>query len=138
MGRASELDDWLDKLPPLSPEEAAIEPRPGLRLAPNTVRHALDSQSRLAQVIAEVSGEATSKVVALRDTDGAVAGVAIPAEQYLELVTSYIRDRNLSQVTLDNRAVPSDATLAELGVEQVDPNATWLYLGGQQGHGGNA
>lgn len=131
MGKASELDDWLDSHP-LAPEEieARDGPRPKLRLAPDVLAETLDSSTSVKGVLDRVAGEGVCKIAALHDAESGATAVAVPLEQYLELVTSHIRDRSLSEVTLDNRALPSDTTLAVLGVEQVDPQATWLHMGG--------
>ncbi len=131
MGKASELDDWLERQGPLTPEETdERDPRPRLRLGHKVLSTALGPDQHMQHVLDRVSGTASDEsVVGLCDDQSNVRAVAVPVEQYLELVTSYIRDRNLSELTLDNRSVPSDATLAELGVEQVDPHATWLNLG---------
>jgi hypothetical protein len=127
MGKASELDDWLERNP-LTPEETEMRdgPRPKLRLGPNVLAQALDPSAKVKDVLVRVS-EAASKVTVLHDAQSGATAFAIPEEQYLELITSYIRDRDLSEVKSDGRIAPSDETLSELGVEEINPRDTWIH-----------
>jgi hypothetical protein len=86
---------------------------------------ALGPNAKVSEVVSRLAAATEGEVAALRDSESVVV-VAVPAEQYLELVTAYIRDRHLSEVNLDGRIAPSDATLSRLGVEQVDPRDTWV------------
>lgn len=130
MSKGSELDDWLERNPLTPDEEERLDPRPELRLAPDILAQALGPNASTKDALERVAGEGDSKVAVLRDAGSGMTAVAVPLERYLELVTSYIKDRNLSEVTVDNRALPSAEILTALGVEQVDPQATWLYMGG--------
>jgi hypothetical protein len=130
MGEASEFDDWLERHP-LTPEETAQRdgPRPELRLRPEALSQALGPDAQVKNVLDRQVAETSEKRTAvLHDSKTGTTSIAVPLEQYLELVTSYIRDRDLAQLTLDNRAIPPDEALSELWVEQVDPQATWLHL----------
>lgn len=134
MGKARELDNWLDSRPPLSSEETERrEPRPKLRLRPEVLAQALGPAAEVKGVLDRQAGETGEKRTALHDAESGATAVAVPLEQYLELVTSYIRDRHLAQVNHDHRVIPPDTTFSELGVEQVDPQATWLHLGDRTG-----
>lgn len=130
MGKASELDDFLGRQPPLTPEEVEARdgPRPKLRLGPDLISRSLGPDVRASNALDQIASGA--KTTALRDPETDTTAVVVPAEQYLELVTSYIRDRDLSEVKLDGQVAPSETTLLDLGVEQVNPRETWLRVEG--------
>jgi|HubBroStandDraft_6_1064221.scaffolds.fasta_scaffold89496_2 hypothetical protein len=126
MGKASKL---LQELMATESPEEAHGPRPKLRLRPELADQALGPAAHVEDILDRLSGEGTSKEVVLHDASTGTSVVAIPVEEYLELVTSYIRDMNLSNLATDGQIRPSDAALAELGVEQEDPQATWQHVG---------
>jgi hypothetical protein len=130
MGRASELDEWLEKHP-LTSEEVEMRdgPRPPLRLGADILRESLGPETPAKDVLERLSSTVVGNVAVMRDASGTTA-VAVPVDRYLELVSSYIRDRQLSEVNLDGRIAPSDGTLGELGVEQVNPRDTWIHVDG--------
>jgi hypothetical protein len=132
MGKASELDDFLDRQPPLTPEEieARDGPRPKLRLGSHLLNRSLGPDAKTGDVLDRLTSE--TKVTSLHDSETGATGVVVPAEQYLELVTSYIRDRGLAEVKLDGQVAPTDTTLLDLGVEQVNPRDTWLRIEGYE------
>jgi hypothetical protein len=129
MGEASKLDDYLDDLAsqPLPPEVERLDPRPKLRIAHDALARALGPNATVHNVLEQVSNGNGATV--LHDATSDATAVVVPADEYLELVTSQIKDRGLAHVTSDGRALPSDATLNGFGVEQVDPAATWLHIG---------
>jgi hypothetical protein len=129
MGRATDLDNFLSKLPPAEDGEGLDGPRPELRLGAEALKQALGPDAPIRDVLDRQAAETGEKRTVLRDPKTGITSVAVPLEQYLELVTSHIRDRNIAQLTLDNRVIPSDDVLSEFGVEQVDPQATWLHMG---------
>jgi len=98
-------------------------------LRPELLASGLGADASVREVLARQSSGAGEDITVLRDAAGATA-VTIPVEQYLELVTSYIKDNELSEVNLDGRVGPSDAVLSGLGVEQVNPRDTWLRIEG--------
>lgn len=131
MGKATDLDDWFERHPLTSEEMERREgPRPKLRLAPDVLAQAIDSSTQVKDALDRAVTQAAINVTALHDAESGVTAIAVPAERYLELVTSFIRDRNLSEVNLDGRIAPSDATLSELGVEQINPRDTWISVDG--------
>jgi len=132
MGKASELDDYLETHP-LTPDEKARykRPRPQLRLRSEVVEQALDPDAPVKTALGHVATQQGAEVVALHDAESGSTAVIVPVAQYLELVSSYIRDRELAEIDLNGRAVPSDATFSALGVEQVDPQESWLRIGGR-------
>jgi hypothetical protein len=67
--------------------------------------------------------------MALHDPDIGITAVVVPAEQYLELVTSYVRDRGHWEMQLDGRAASPEGMLSAFGVEQVNPQESWLRIG---------
>jgi len=125
MGKASEMDS---KIPPLTPEEAERHygPRPELRLADAALRESIDANASVRAALEQAAGSATAGPVVIRDSETQQTAVVISAEQYLDLVTSSIRDRQQYEATHDAGVRPSAETLARLGIEQVDPHATWL------------
>lgn len=131
MGKASELDDWLDRQPPLTPEERVRYegPRPQLRLRSEVVQRALGPDAPVKAALGPVAAH-DAEAVALHDPDSGVTAVVVPAEQYLELVISYIRDHGHWEMQLDGRAAPPEGTLSAFGVEQANPQESWLRIGG--------
>ncbi len=129
MGKASELDDFLDKQPPLTPEEA-YGPRPELRLRPELLAKALGPSTGVRRALHELNKENADGEIVLHDKESGATAVAVPVELYLYLVSSHIRAMNLSEVSPEDGQIrPSDATLSVLGVEQVDPRAVWVHTG---------
>ena len=126
--KASELLDDLRQRR-LTPEEreARDGPRPKLRLEPTVLDRTVGAHANMQDVLTRLGGEGTAKMVVLHDADSGASAVAVPVEQYLELVTSFLKDGQVSQYQagLDGRIAPSAAALAELGVEQVNPRDTW-------------
>jgi hypothetical protein len=131
MGKASELDDWLNRQLPLTPEEKARYegPRPQLRLRREVVERAVGPDVPVKAALGYVASQG-AEAVALRDAESGTTAVVVSLAQYFELVSSYIRDRELAEVGLDGRVVPSDSTFSALGVEQVNPRESWLRIGG--------
>ena len=130
MGKATELDDSLQRMPRRTPEERErFDPRPKLRLRQEVLEQAISPAQPVADALGRLAGEGSEPRVALHDPESGATAVAVPLEQYLELVTSYIKDRQLAAMTTDARSTPPNATQIELGIEQVDPQATWLYTG---------
>lgn len=131
MGKGSELDDWLQKNP-LTPEEVETRegPRPKLRLRPDMLEKALGPDSQVKEALRRVASEGADSVTALRDAESGTAAIVVPVEQYLELISSHIRDRHLAEVQLDGQVAPSESTFAAFGVEQVNPRDTWLGIQG--------
>lgn len=128
MGKATEFDDLMGGMPPRTAEaRERRDPRPKLRLRQEVLEQAVTPSHPVADTLSRLVDEPE---VALHDPDSGNTAIAVPLDQYLELVTSFIRDRQLAQITADGRAIPSEATLMGLGVEQVDPQATWLHTGG--------
>ena len=115
-------------------ERSRNNPRPGLRLGPDMLAQALSSSANVGDVLDRLADNSASAVTALRDAESGAAAVVVPVSQYLELVTSFIRDRELIEISTEGHhaghAAPSDATLRELGVEQVNPHDTWVPLPG--------
>jgi hypothetical protein len=129
MGKASELDDFLDKQPPLTSEEAH-GPRPELQLRPELLAKALGPSNRIRRALYELNKEGADREVVLHDEKSGATAVAVPIELYLYLVTSHIQAMNLSEVSPEDGQIrPSHATLSVLGVEQVDPRAVWVHTG---------
>ena len=132
MGKASELDDWLDKQPPLTQEETDERrggKRPELRLRPDVLSQALDPGAPVSDVLDRLGNETANGVAALHDADSGATAIAVPLAQYLRLVSAYIGDNQLLEAQLDGRIVPPDATLEASGVYQADPQATWIDTG---------
>lgn len=130
MGKATELDDFLERQPPLTQEELDRRAaRPKLRLRSELLEQALSPTQPVQAALEQLSGETGGKRTVLGNAESSAIAVAVPLERYLELVASYIKDRGLANVTVDYGVIPSDATFAELGVEQVDPEASWMYFG---------
>ena len=132
MGKASELDDWLDKQPPLTQDEVEERrggKRPELRLRPDVLSEALHPSARVSDVLARLENRTANSVTALHDADSGTTAIAVPLEQYLQLVSAYIGDNQLLEAQLDGRIVPPDTTLEASGVDQVDPQATWIETG---------
>lgn len=130
MGKASELDDDLRRHPLTREELEQFQgPRPKLRLRAEVLERALGSSAQVQDVLELVNTQGAD-AVALRDPQTDAIVVVVPAGQYLELVTAYIRDRNLAEVKLSGQVTPSEATFSELGVEQVNPRDTWLRIEG--------
>ncbi len=128
MGKAGELDDYLEAHP-LTPKgiEARRGARPKLRLGRAVLDQALGPETEARGALDRLANGA--KVTALYDPESGATAVVVPVEEYLELVTAHIRDRGLAEVGLNGQVAPSDATLSELGVEQVNPRETWLRIG---------
>jgi hypothetical protein len=125
MGEASKLDDFLRR--PLSEEEEAMyRPKPPqLRLRTDVPAVEVDGSNR-ARIVRELEQDQT-KSLALRDTHGTISAMVISVERYLELVRADLSLAESKQTVFPGgRIGPTDATLAEAHVEQVDPNATWL------------
>lgn len=125
MGYASELDKRLET--PLSAEEEArYRPKPPqLRLRADVPSLKVD-ESDQARIVRELEQDEGSSL-ALRGADGTISAMVILPERYLELVRSDLSLAESKQTVFPGgRIGPSDAILAEVHVEQVDPNATWL------------
>src|SRR5579863_1718042 len=125
MGKGTDLLRELQ-----SGEPTAPRPDPQLRLNADILARSISPDST-TELLDQVEGD--NLVAVVHNAEQQARAVVVPAELYLELVTSYIRDRNLMEAQLDGRIVPPEATLAELGVEQVDPRQTWIYTGGDTG-----
>lgn len=128
--KASELREAL--LKPLTPEQRqarldSLSPRPKLKLNGEVAQRALGTTANVKDVLAQLEGDDTAKVAALHDADSGASAVVIPVEQYLELVTSRLRDNEVFtfQAEPSGRVGPQETDLAELGVEQVNPRDTW-------------
>lgn len=127
MGKASEFDDRIRRLTQEEYDELRGRHRPPLRLRREALERALDPSTGVGDVLHRQSnGE---DLTVLHDARTGATAVAVPVEQYLQLVSALIGDNELSEVQLDGTIRPSDATLAASGVEQVDPNATWIKTG---------
>ncbi|HTB48560.1 MAG TPA: hypothetical protein VK712_00575 [Verrucomicrobiae bacterium] len=126
MGKATELDDFLDKRV-LTTEEIEWRhgSRPKLRLRPEVMAQAIAPNAQVSDVLARLADADGENRTALHDPESGMMAIAVPLELYLELVTSYIKEQNLSEGKTDGRTAPTDATLAALGIEQVDPQASW-------------
>jgi hypothetical protein len=118
VGKGTELVNELKS--PLTPEEIE-DSRPKLRLRADVFTQAFGPNAEVKDVLDRLADETVGEVAALHDAESGTTAIVVPVERYLELITSHISDRNLSEVTLDNRVVPSEAILSGLGVEQVDP-----------------
>jgi peptidyl-tRNA hydrolase len=107
-------------------------PRPELRLGHELLARAIDSHAMTKDVLDQVTGEGARSVVVLRDAESGATAVTVTVEQYLNLVTSLIRDRGLTELNTESplagRLAPSDATFTDLGVEPVNPRDTWLPI----------
>lgn len=127
MGKASELDDWLERHP-LTPEEKARQkPRPQLRLRREVLYRALSPDVLVKEALDQVAAGG-SETLAMLDAATGETAIVVPVERYLELVTSHIRDMQLDEMGLDGRTTPSEDTFLALGVEQVDPTESWLRI----------
>lgn len=125
MGKASDLDDFLEGMPPLTQEEKdKREHRPKMRIRAEVLDQALESSAGVRDVLDRLDG---NQQVALHDAESDATAIAVPVEQYVELVRSYIKDRQLFDLT--SEAPVPEATLSQLGVEQVDPHEPWLHIG---------
>lgn len=127
MGKATDLENSIR---PLTPEEMEkrLGPRPKLRLRPDVVAQALDSNAGVQDVLHRLDQQGPDGLTVLHDAASGAAAVTIPLDRYLSLVTSDIRDRQLTEANFDGRIGPSDATLSAMGVEQVNPRDTWLPI----------
>jgi hypothetical protein len=123
MGKAGELDNYLDSLPP--------KPKarwPELRLRADMPSLLVEDTTR-AEIVHELTQEHVG-ALALTDQTGAITAVAVSPEHYLELVTGALsQDETKQSAHLDRRIGPTDAALAADHVEQVDPHATWFPAG---------
>lgn len=129
MGKASDLDRHMaGRIQSPQEVERREGRRPKLRLRPEVLDQALTIPSQVD--IFDRLGEKAGQVVALHNAEREATAVVITTEQYLKLVTSLIRDRELTELNLDGRIAPSDATLAGLGVEQINPRDTWFPIPG--------
>lgn len=124
MGKATELDDFLDRQPPITQEELE---RRKLRLRPDVMKAALIPDQPVQEALNRVSEGA--RAVALHDPSSGTTAITVPLDQYLKLVNSYLKDEGSDTEIL---ALTSKAS-AELGVEQGDPHmqTAWLRLGDQ-------
>jgi hypothetical protein len=129
MSKGSRLLKELMAMEPLTPEEA-YGPRPKLRLRSELLTQTISPAAPVREVLDRLNSGETGEEVVLHDSKTGSVAVAIPVELYLYLATSHICAMNLSEVDADGGIRPPDATLAALGVEQENPQATW---GGQTG-----
>lgn len=115
---------------PLTEEEQAERrgPRPKLRLRPEVLTQALDTKASVRDVLARQTGEAAPALTVLRDAETGATSVAVPLDQYLELVTSSIKDADRWIAGNDGGLRPPDDDLAQLGVEQVNPDDSWTRI----------
>jgi hypothetical protein len=126
MGEASKLDDLLARRSLSEEEEAIYRPKPPqLRLRADVPSVEVDG-SNGARIVRELEQD-QSKSLALRDTQGTISAMVISVERYIELVRADLSLAEDKQTLFPGgRVGPTDATLAEAHVEQVDPDATWL------------
>jgi len=131
MGKASELSKALEEQP-LTPQEHEQRegPRPALRLSDELINEALGPAVSIGEALTQANNSARTQPVVLRDPETEQTAVVLSADEYLDLVTSRVKDRQLYQTFPDRRIGPSAETLADLGVEQVDPRATWWPVEG--------
>lgn len=107
-----------------------VESSPALRLGHDEVARAIDPHASISEVLDRATGEGASKLEVIHDERTGATAVVVPVEQYLTLVTSHIAAHSLYAMTAEGRVGPGDATLTELGVEQVNPHDTWLPVPG--------
>lgn len=127
MGKASELDARAKTLSQEEIDERKGNHRPALQLRQDVLSQALAPTARVEDVLKHLGGE-TLDHVALHDPTSGVTAVAVPLERYLQLIGADVADRDQLEVGLDGRMLPSDATLAASGVEQVDRQAPWSQI----------
>lgn len=133
MGKASELDDFLDRQQ-LTPEEME---RRKMRLRPDVLEAALPPERPIQEALNRL-GEGV-RAVALYDPSSGATAITVPLDKYFELVTAYLRYQGSGLKDEDARShfeimALSNEASTELGVEQGDPQTqeARLRLGDQR------
>ena len=125
MGKASELDDYLDKRTLTSDEIAERHPKvPELRLRADVPAVEIDETTPASSVIAHLRDENVG-TVALREPDTSAAVIVISIERYLDLVGKELASDPFNKEVGLNGIAPTEAALAASHVEQVNPSDTW-------------
>lgn len=112
---------------PSSPEETARRyPRaPKLRLRADTPAVDIDETTSATSVVKQLQGERLDTAV-IRETGAQAVAVLLPVERYLELVGNELARRHHDLIVGPHGDFrPQDSALAELHVEQIDPNEKW-------------
>jgi hypothetical protein len=125
MGKATELDDYQDRHP-LTPEKVAARyPKvPELRLRADVPAVEIDEATTASNVLAHMRSENVG-TIALHEPIVNVTAVVMPVERYLELVGSELANDPFHKEAGPRGIAPTEAALAAVHVEQVDPSDTW-------------
>ena len=129
MGKASEFDERTTSEPLTQQEVEARRygvPTPELRFTEEAQSRSLDGGSAINDGLAEL---ANSGIVPIRGDAVEPVAVMISAKRYLELVKADIQENQRFSGMPDGSVRPTTETLAQNGVEQTDPTATWRYVG---------
>lgn len=129
MGKASELDDFLEGRS-LTPEEVtARHPKvPELRLRADVPAVEIDGATTASNVLAHMRSENVG-TIALHEPSVNVTAVVMPVERYLELVGTELANDPFHKEAGPRGIAPTEAALAAVHVEQVDPSDTWARGG---------
>jgi hypothetical protein len=126
MGKASELDDFLERRR-LTPEEEARRHglRPELRLRADAPAIELEQATPVDDALAELRSKDLG-ALALRKPTGEIAAMLVTAERYLELVGTELARGSDMEVTIHGRFAPVESAFNKAYVEQVDPHEPWI------------